>query len=50
MEILVLITEDEITESFLSLVRYGLKYIKMINFDVLKFWSKIFKLQDENLQ
>ena len=50
MEILVLITEDEITESFLSIVRYGLKYIKMINFDVLKFWSKIFKLQDENLQ
>ena len=26
------------------------KYFKMINVGILEFWSKIFKLQDENLQ
>ena len=50
MEILALITEGEITESFLSKMRHRFKYFKMIDVDVLKFWSKIFKLQDENLQ
>ena len=45
-----LITEDEITESFLSIVWYGLKYFKMVNVDVLEFWPKILKLQDENPQ
>ena len=50
MEILAPITDDEITESFLSIMWYGLKYFKMINVDVLEFWYKIFKLQDENPQ
>ena len=50
MEILVPITENEITESFLSIVQYGLKYFKMISVDVLKIWPKIFKPQDENSQ
>ena len=45
-----LITEDEITESFLSIVQYGLKYFKMVNVDVLEFWPKILKLQNENPQ
>ena len=50
MEILVLITEVEITESFLSIVRCDLKYFKMISVDVLEFWPKILKLLDENPQ
>ena len=50
LEILAPITEDGITESFLSIVRSGLKYFKMINVDVLEFWPKILKLQDENPQ
>ena len=45
MEILAPITEDEITESFLAIVRYGLKYFKMISVDVLEFWPKILKLR-----
>ena len=48
MEILAPITEDEVSEGFLSIVRYGLKYFKMISVDVLEFWPKILKLQDEN--
>ena len=50
MEIFAPITDDEITESFLSIVRYGAKYFKMISIDVLEIWSKIFKHQDENSQ
>ena len=50
LEILAPITEDGITENFLSIVRYGLKYFKMINADVLEFWPKFLKLQDENPQ
>ena len=50
MEVLEPITEDEITESFLSIVQYNLKYFKIISVDILKFWPKILKLQDENPQ
>ena len=37
MEILTLITEDQISESVLSIMRYGLKYLKIISVDVLEF-------------
>ena len=50
LEILAPITEDRINGSFLSIVRYGLKYFKMISVNVLKFWPKILKVQDENPQ
>ena len=50
MKVLAPITDNEITESFLSIVRYGPKYFKMIGIDVLEIWSKIFKHQDENSQ
>ena len=50
MEILAPITEDKITESFLSIVRYCIKHFKLINVDVPGFWSKIFKHQDEKPQ
>ena len=48
-EILDPITEDEINESLLPIVWYGLKYFNLINVGSLKFWPKILRLQDENL-
>lgn len=50
MEMLVQITKDEITQGFLSIVWYGLKYFKIINANVLKVSPKIFKIQDQNPQ
>ena len=48
MEILASFTEDQVVDSFLAIVRYGLKYYNMRNIDVLEFWSQILSLQDEN--
>ena len=50
MGMLVQITKDEITEGFLSIVWYGLKYFKIINANVLKVSPKIFEIQDQNPQ
>ena len=40
--------EDQVIESFLSVVRYGLKYFNVQNFDILEFWSQMLSLQDEH--
>lgn len=48
MEILAPFTEDQVVDSFLAIVRYGLKYFSIQNVDVLGFWSRMFSLQDEN--
>ena len=50
MELLAPITEDGINERFPSIVWYGHKYFEILFVDLLEFWSKIFKLQDENPQ
>lgn len=50
IEILEPITDDGITERFLSIVRYGIKYFNLINVGSLKFWPNILRLKDENLQ
>ena len=50
MEILASLTEDEIVESFLSIVRYGLKYFNLTGIGVDDFWAKIFALKDDNPQ
>ena len=50
MGILASITEDEIVESFLSIVRYGLKYFNLTGIGVYDFWAKIFGLIDDNPQ
>ena len=43
-EILASSTEDEIIESFLSIVRYGLKYFNLTGIGVYDFSTKIFGL------
>lgn len=48
MEILTSITEDEIVESFLSIVRYELKYFNLIGIGVYNSWAKIFGLKYDN--
>ena len=50
IETLVSITEDEIVESFLLIVRYWLKYFKLNSIRVCDFWAKIFVLKDDNPQ
>ena len=40
--------EEQVIESFLSVVRYGIKYFNVKNVDVLEFWSRMLSLQDEN--
>ena len=44
MEILASSTEDEIIESFLLIVRYGLKYFNLTGIGVYDFSTKIFGL------
>ena len=48
MEILTSITEDEIVESLLSIVRYGLKYLNLNGIGVYDSWAKIFGLKYDN--
>ena len=50
MEILASMTDDEIVESFLSIVMYGLKYFNLPGIGVYEFWVKIFGLKDDNPQ
>ena len=50
MKIVASITEDEIVESFLSIVMYGLKYLSLTGTGVYDFWAKIFGLKDDNPQ
>ena len=50
MEIIASITEDEIVESFLSIVMYGLIYFNLTGIGVYDFWTKIFHLKDDNPQ
>ena len=50
MEILASITEDEIAESFLSIVRYGLQNFNLTGIGVYDFWAKIFGLKNDNPQ
>ena len=50
MEILASITEDEIVESFLSILKYGIKYFNLTGIGVYDFWAKIFCLKDDNPQ
>ena len=50
MEILASITEDEIFESFLSIVWYELKYFKLTGIGLYDFWAKIFGLKYDNAQ
>ena len=50
MEILTSITEDEIAEGFLSIVRYGLKYFNLTGIGVHDSWAKIFGLKYDNPQ
>ena len=50
MKIVASITEDEIVESFLSIVMYGLKYLSLTGAGVYDFWAKIFGLKDDNPQ
>ena len=41
-------TEDEVKNSFLANVHFGLKYFNMVNVDPLEFWWKILSLEDEH--
>ena len=50
MEILASMTDDEIVESFLSIVMYGLKNFNLPGIGVYEFWVKIFGLKDDNPQ
>ena len=50
MEILTLLTEDEVVESFLSIVMCGLKYFNLTGIGVYGFRSKIFGLKDDKPQ
>ena len=50
METLASITEDEIVESLLSIVRYGLKYFNLTGIGIYDFWAKNFDLKDDNPQ
>ena len=34
-------TEDQVIDSYLAIVRYGMKYFSIESIDVLEFWSKI---------
>ena len=44
------VTKNEVEESFLVIVRYGLKYFNMKNVDAVQFWGQIMSLQDDHLQ
>ena len=50
MVILFPYTEDDVTISFLSIVRYALRYFNLVNIDAIEFWSKILSLLDQNPQ
>ena len=50
MEILASLTEDEVVESFLSIVRCRLKYFNLTGIGVYDFRCKIFDLKDGNPQ
>ena len=50
MEILASITEDEIAESFLSILRYGLQNFNLTGIGVYDFWAKIFGLKNDKPQ
>ena len=50
MEILASTTEDEIVESFLLIVRYGLKHFNYTGIGVYDFSAKIFGLKYDNSQ
>ena len=50
MEIFASITEDEIVESFLLIVRYGLKYSNLTGTGVYDFWARIFGLKYDKPQ
>ena len=41
-------TEDQVIDSFLPIVRYGVKYFSIKSLDVLEFWSKMFSFKVEN--
>ena len=34
-------TEDQVIDSYLAIVRYGMKYLSIESIDVLEFWNKI---------
>ena len=50
MEILASITEYEIVESYLTIVRYELKYFNLTSTVVYEFLAEIFGLKDDNPQ
>lgn len=40
--------EEQVIESFLSVVCYGVNYFNVKNVDVLEIWSRMLSLQDAN--
>ena len=50
MAVMAPFTRDEIVESFLAIIRYGLKYFNIQKIDVLEFWCLMISLQDEHPQ
>ena len=41
MGVFALCTEDQVIDSYLAIVRYGMKYLSIESIDVLEFWNKI---------